>query len=100
MNERFNAQKEIENLTTMTGNSFGIVFEKLENFHTVFERLDTADQNFNTIFKRLDENDAAHESFKFQMENMNKKLDLILNNMITKYEFKALTLRLDTLEQD
>lgn len=90
MNERFDAQKEIENLTSMTGDSFGIVFEKLENFHIVFKRLDSADQNFKTIFKKLERNDLAHESFKIQMESMNKKLDLILNNMVTKYEFQTI----------
>lgn len=93
MSERFNAQKEIETLTAMTGNSFNIVFKKLDkfsdNFSIVFERLDSADQNFKTIFKRLDENDLAHKYFQIQMESMNKKLDLILNNMVTKYEFQT-----------
>ena len=74
MTERFDAKKEIEDLAIMTHSSFTVVFDK---FAKIDERLNTLEKN---------------------SLSADKKLDLILENMATKYELQALKLRTEKIE--
>lgn len=71
MSERFNAKKEIEDLAIMTSNSFTIVFDSLGKIAKNFDNL------------QEDVNETKND-----LKTVNKKLDLILANIVTRYEFE------------
>ncbi|MES2985654.1 MAG: hypothetical protein V4686_00835 [Patescibacteria group bacterium] len=88
MTNRFDAKKEIEDLAIMTHNNFTVVFDK---FAKVDERLNKLDERLYSVENRL----GALEKNSLSAD---KKLDLILENMVTKYEFESLKLRTEKVE--
>ena len=85
MRETFNAQKEIEGLAIMTNNGFNAMFD-LHKEQAVKAGILTKDVDL--LKHAVVELKRDMIAVKADLKSINKKLDIILSSMVTRYEFE------------